>query len=68
MEIVILFEDDDLIVIDKPAGVTVNRAETTKHEATIQDWAEEKLGIENLELRIVNLECLIASFIKNLDS
>ncbi len=52
MEIVILFEDDDLIVIDKPAGVTVNRAETTKHEATIQDWAEEKLGIENLELRI----------------
>lgn len=45
MNITILFEDDYLLIIDKPAGITVNRAETTRHETTIQDWAEEKLGI-----------------------
>ena len=49
MDIPILFEDEDLIVIDKPAGITVNRAETTKNEVTVQDWAEKKLGIKNLE-------------------
>lgn len=45
MNISILHEDDDLIVIDKPAGITVNRAETTRNEITVQDWAEEHLGI-----------------------
>lgn len=41
----IIFEDNDLLVINKPAGITVNRAETTKHETTVQDWAEEHSGI-----------------------
>jgi len=45
MDIPIIFEDDELVVINKPAGVTVNRAETTKNEQTIQDWAEEYIGI-----------------------
>lgn len=45
MNIAILFEDDELLIIDKPAGITVNRAETTRNETTIQDWAEEKLHI-----------------------
>ena len=43
----IIFEDKDLAVINKPAGITVNRAETTKEQETIQDWAEEKFSIEN---------------------
>ncbi len=42
----IIFEDNDFAVVNKPAGVTVNRAETTKHEQTIQDWSEEKFGIQ----------------------
>jgi 23S rRNA pseudouridine1911/1915/1917 synthase len=45
MNITILFEDDDLLVIDKPAGITVNRAETTRDELTVQDFAEEHVGI-----------------------
>lgn len=45
MTISIVYEDADLLIVDKPAGITVNRAETTKHEITIQDWAEEKIGI-----------------------
>jgi len=47
----IIFEDKELLVINKPAGVTVNRAETTKNEITIQDWAEDKIGIQNSELK-----------------
>ena len=40
----IIFEDDDLMVLDKPAAVIVNRSETTS-EPTIQDWTEQKLNI-----------------------
>lgn len=40
----IIFEDNNLLVIDKPAGVVVNRAETTTKVETIQDWAEERIG------------------------
>lgn len=43
MKIKIIFEDEDLLVIEKPVGVVVNRAKTVKRE-TIQDWAEERLG------------------------
>jgi 23S rRNA pseudouridine1911/1915/1917 synthase len=52
MEIAILYEDDDLIVIDKPAGVTVNRAETTKNEITVQDWAADNLNLKDSEIKI----------------
>ena len=45
----VIFEDDSLLIINKPAGVTVNRAETTKHTITVQDWAEKKIGIKNQE-------------------
>lgn len=45
MNINILYEDEDIAVVDKPAGITVNRAETTKGDMTIQDWAEKQFGI-----------------------
>ncbi len=45
MEITIVYEDNDLLVVNKPAGITVNRAETTKDDFTVQDWAEKHLGI-----------------------
>jgi 23S rRNA pseudouridine1911/1915/1917 synthase len=41
----IIFEDESLLVIDKPAGVVVNRSETTR-EKTIQDWLKEYLSIK----------------------
>jgi 23S rRNA pseudouridine1911/1915/1917 synthase len=37
----IIFEDDSLMVIEKPAGLTVNRSETTKNEETVQSWIEK---------------------------
>jgi len=41
----IIYEDQSLLVIDKPAGVVVNRAETVR-EKTIQDWLKESLKIK----------------------
>jgi len=42
MEIPIVYEDDDLLVIDKPSGLVVNRAESVKEE-TVTDWAEKRI-------------------------
>lgn len=54
MNIKIIYEDDDLLVIDKPAGITVNKSDTTKNQFTIQEWAEEKLEIHDAHLDTVN--------------
>ncbi|MBU3979512.1 hypothetical protein KKE68_07515, partial [Patescibacteria group bacterium] len=43
MEISIIYEDDDILIVDKPSGITVNRAETTRNEETVQDWVEKKI-------------------------
>jgi len=40
-KIKIIFEDDDILVLDKPAGITVNNSDTTKGEETVQDWVEK---------------------------
>ncbi len=37
----IVFEDDYLLVVDKPAGITVNKADTTRNELTVQDLIEK---------------------------
>ena len=50
MNIKIIYEDEDILVIDKPSGITVNRADTEKEE-TIQDWAEHYLKITNPKLQ-----------------
>lgn len=46
MGIVALYEDDHVVVIDKPVGVICNRAETVKVE-TLQDWFLPKLAISS---------------------
>ena len=51
MNIPILYEDDSLMVINKPAGVVVNRVETERGE-TVEEWAEKR--IPNTEYRIPN--------------
>lgn len=45
-DIKIIFEDDFILIIDKPAGITVNRADTTRNEITVQDWAEKKINLK----------------------
>ena len=43
----ILYQDDDLLILDKPAGIVVNRSNTSSEE-TMQDWVEEYLKNEAL--------------------
>ena len=52
----IIFEDDFLVVIDKPAGVVVNRAGTTAKTETVQDWAESRIEIGDLRFENVSPE------------
>lgn len=42
IDISVVYEDEFLLVISKPAGVIVNRAQSVKTE-TLQDWADNKL-------------------------
>ncbi len=51
LDIPIIYEDEFLLVVDKPAGLVVNNAESVKGE-TLQDWAENKLKIKNEKLKI----------------
>lgn len=47
MEIPVIFEDSEIVVIDKPSGIVCNRAETIKEE-TIQDWMDAKYKIQEI--------------------
>ncbi len=42
MKVEIIFEDQDILVINKPAGLVANRADSVK-ELTVQDWLEQQL-------------------------
>lgn len=47
----IIYEDESLMVIDKPSGWVVNRAESVK-EQTIQDWFKNKCSMFNIQYSI----------------
>lgn len=42
MEPSLIYEDEVLLVLDKPSGWIVNEAETTKNQPVIQSWLHEK--------------------------
>jgi len=44
----IIYEDPDILVVDKPAGMVVNKADTTKNILTLQEWAEKYIKIEGV--------------------
>ncbi|MEK7534585.1 MAG: RluA family pseudouridine synthase [Patescibacteria group bacterium] len=48
MEPRIIFEDSEILVLDKPAGIVVNRSDTTVGEKTVQEWVEAHLVIPSL--------------------
>lgn len=47
----IIFEDDHLLVIEKPTGLVVNRAESVKGQ-TLQDWLEIKFKLQSAMLKV----------------
>lgn len=42
----IIYDDSILMVIDKPSGWIVNRAETTRGQLVVQDWLESKFDYQ----------------------
>lgn len=48
MEPKIIFEDESLVVIDKPAGMVANEAQSTT-ELTVQKWFAERFKIQDTE-------------------
>jgi len=46
MDTKIIFEDEDILLLNKPSGVVVNRANTTK-KPTVQDWLEKYLKLKD---------------------
>lgn len=43
----VIFEDEWLLVVDKPSGMVVNRCETQKENMTLEDWLEaKKIGLD----------------------
>lgn len=48
MEAKIIHEDESVVVVEKSAGVIVNRADTTRGIETLQDWAEEKFNPDQI--------------------
>ena len=57
----ILYEDEFLVVLNKPAGWVVNRSQTVKEE-TLQDWIED-----NLKFKIENLKSYRSGIVHRLD-
>lgn len=58
MNIEIIFEDQNLAVINKPAGVVVNNADTNR-EQSIQEWWSERLKTEKAPLSELNWRKLV---------
>lgn len=49
MDIPIIFENPDMVVFNKPAGLTVNQAESTKNQETLQGWIKEKYPLPDVK-------------------
>src|SRR5436190_5214818 len=48
----IIYEDAVFFVIEKPSGMTVNKADTTKNEIKLKDWIETKFKIQSSKFKI----------------
>jgi len=58
----IVYQDDFLLVLNKPPNWVVNRAQTTKNQQTIQDWLED-----NFQFSIFNFQELRSGIVHRLD-
>lgn len=51
---IIVFEDKNILILNKPAGITVNKSETTRNQETVQDWLEGKFKNQNEDFKNVD--------------
>ena len=47
----VIYEDKDLLVINKPSGLIVNRSQSTKDITTLQDWTETKFKVQSSKFK-----------------
>lgn len=52
MEPKIVFEDGYIAILNKPAGLIVNRSDTTNENKTLQDWVDNNLKIQRSKLKV----------------
>lgn len=50
----IIYENDSLFVINKPYGMVVNKADTTRAMYTVQDWVEEHMFAKYVNYKTVH--------------
>lgn len=46
-DIKIIYQDNDILILDKPSGITVNSAETTRGQFTVEDYLRENFSFQN---------------------
>ncbi len=49
----VIYEDTDLLVVNKPAGVIVNNSDTTAHVITLQEMVQDYLHIPKNPIRLI---------------
>lgn len=47
----VMYSDHNFIVINKPAGMIVNNADTSRDQYTIQDWVNETHKVQNINYK-----------------
>lgn len=52
----IVFEDSEIIVINKPPAMIVNRSDTARGELTLQDWVEGQFKVQSAKLKVTTDE------------
>jgi len=57
----IIYEDNDIIIIDKPAGMIVNNVDTTKNILTVQEWVGQHLKIRSTKSEARNKPKIVNS-------
>lgn len=67
MDLIIVYEDSDMLVVNKPAGMIVNKADTAKGLVTLQDLIENKFQISSSKFQNVNADEFIVDGYNKLD-
>lgn len=52
----VVYEDEAILVINKPAGMVVNKAETSRKMFTLHDWVEERFKVKSLKADVTSSE------------
>lgn len=67
LEPTVVFEDESILIVDKPAGLIVNKADTSKGQPTLQEWVENRLRIINPNPSLENDFYLRSGIVHRLD-